>query len=318
MKAAIVRGRGLTPVCADFAEPVPEAGEARIAVTAAAISPVVRSRASGSHYSSSGHFPFVAGLDGVGRLDDGRRVYFIMPRAPFGSMAERAVAPAAQCLPLPDDLDDITAAAIANPGMSSWAALVERARLQAGETVLVNGATGTAGRLAVQIARHLGARKVIATGRDAEALSAVAALGADVTIPLGAEDLADRFQAQFAEGVDVVLDYLWGPSAAGLLMAGAKAGPEARPIRFVQIGAASGAEIALPAAALRASAIALLGSGIGSVPPDRMIAAIGGVLQAARPAGLRIATTPVPLAEVGQAWNRDDGRRTVLTIGPAA
>lgn len=318
MKAAIVRGPGLTPVHADFAEPAPEAGEARIAVTAAAISPVVKSRASGSHYSSANRFPFVAGLDGVGRLDDGRRVYFIMPRAPFGSMAERAVAPAAQCLPLPDDLDDLTAAAIANPGMSSWAALAERARLQAGETVLVNGATGTAGRLAVQIARHLGARKVIATGRDAEALGVVAALGADVTIPLGAEDLADRLTAQFAEGVDVVLDYLWGPSAASLLAAGAKAGPEGRPIRFVQIGAASGAEIALPAAVLRASAITLLGSGIGSVPPDRMVAAIAGVLQAARPAGLRIATTPVPLAEVEQAWNRDDGgRRTVLTIAPA-
>src|SRR5690242_4569549 len=135
MQAAIVRGPGLTPVHADFAEPVPEAGEARIAVTAAAISPVVKGRASGTHYSAANRFPFVPGLDGVGRLDDGRRVYFILPRAPFGSMAERAVAPAAQCLPLPDDLDDVTAAAIANPGMSSWAALAERARLQPGETV---------------------------------------------------------------------------------------------------------------------------------------------------------------------------------------
>lgn len=317
MKAAIVRGPGQTPVYGDFAEPVPEAGDTRVAVTAAAISPVVRGRASGQHYSASGRFPFIAGLDGVGRLDDGRRVYFILQRAPYGSMAERAAVPAAHCLPLPDDLDDLTAAAIANPGMSSWAALTERARLQPGETVLVNGATGTAGRLAVQIARHLGARRVIATGRDADALRAAAALGADVTIPLGAEDLEDRFKAQFAEGVDVVLDYLWGPSAERLLAAGAKAGPEGRPIRFVQIGAISGAEIALPGAVLRSSAITLLGSGIGSVPPDRMAAAIGGLLQAAGPAGLRIAATPVPLAEVEQAWSRDDGQRTVLTVGPA-
>jgi NADPH:quinone reductase-like Zn-dependent oxidoreductase len=314
MKAAIIRGPGQTPVYGDFAEPVPEAGDTRIAVTAAAISPVVRSRASGQHYSASGRFPFVAGLDGVGRLEDGRRVYFILQRAPYGSMAQRAAVPAAHCLPLPDDLDDVTAAAIANPGMSSWAALTERARLQPGETVLVNGATGMAGRLAVQVARHLGARKVFATGRDADALRAAAELGADVTIPLGADDLEDRFKAQFAEGVDVVLDYLWGPSAERLLAAGAKAGPEGRPIRFVQIGAVSGAEIALPGAVLRSSAITLMGSGIGSVPPDRMVAAIGGLLQAAKPAGLRIAAAPVPLAEVEQAWSRDDGQRIVLTV----
>ena len=139
-------------------------------MTAAAISHVVKSRASGAHYSASGQFPFVVGIDGVGRLDDGRRVYFVLPRAPYGSMAEQTVAPSAQCLALPDDLDDVTAAAIANPGMSSWAAYKERAKLKAGETVLVNGATGTAGRLAVQIAKHLGAKKVIATARNADAL----------------------------------------------------------------------------------------------------------------------------------------------------
>src|SRR5271154_5927177 len=145
MKAAVVMGAGRTPVYADFAEPEPAAGESRIAVTAAAISQVVKSRASGQHYSASGQFPFVVGIDGVGRLDDGSRVYFVLPRAPYGSMAERTVAPPARCLSLPADLDDVTAAAIANPGMSSWAAYVERAKLKPGETVLVNGAAGTAG-----------------------------------------------------------------------------------------------------------------------------------------------------------------------------
>ena len=182
MKAAVVLEAGKPPVYAEFSEPEPAAGESRIAVTAAAISQVVKSRASGQHYSSAGQFPFVVGIDGVGRLDDGSRVYFVLPRAPYGSMAERTVAPPARCLPLPDDLDDVTAAAIANPGMSSWAAYVERAKLKPGETVLVNGAAGTAGRLAVQIARHLGAGKVIATARNADALKSVAALGADVMI----------------------------------------------------------------------------------------------------------------------------------------
>ena len=185
MKAAIVVEAGQTPIYGDFKEPVPANGEVQVTVSAAALSNVVKSRASGTHYSSSGQPPFVVGIDGVGRLDDGRRVYFALPRAPFGSMSERTVILPSQCVSLPDDLDDVNAAAIANPGMSAWAAFKERARLTAGETVLVNGATGTAGRLAVQIAKYMGARKVVATGRNAEALKALSVLGADVTIPLG-------------------------------------------------------------------------------------------------------------------------------------
>jgi NADPH:quinone reductase-like Zn-dependent oxidoreductase len=288
MKAAVVQGAGQAPVYAEFSEPEPAAGEARISVTAAAISQVVRSRASGQHYSSSGQFPFVVGVDGVGRLDDGSRVYFVFPRAPYGSMAERTVAPSARCLSLPDELDDVTAAAIANPGMSSWAAYAERARLQAGETVLVNGATGTAGRLAVQIAKHLGAGKVIATGRNAEALKPVAALGADVTIPLVDDEAAleERFGREFAQGVDVVIDYLWGRSAERLLIAGAKTGRDALPIRFVQIGAVSGPDITLPSAVLRSSAIVLMGSGIGSIPLEGFVHAIDEVLGPLSPPAL--------------------------------
>ncbi len=321
MQAAIVRGPEQTPVYGNFAEPLPTASEHRITVTAAALSQVVRSRASGAHYSASGQFPFVVGVDGVGRLDDGQRVYFILPRAPFGSMAERTVVTRAQCVRLPDALDDVTAAAIANPGMSSWAAYAERAHLKAGETVLVNGATGTAGRLAVQIARHLGAGKVIATGRNAETLKEVAELGADVTIPLGADETAleDSFRGVFAVGVDVVVDYLWGKSAERLLIAAAKAGPDAVPIRYVEIGSVSSQEITLPSAVLRSSAIELMGSGIGSIPLDRFVKAAGNLLQATVPAGFSIATRPVPLAEVTAAWTADGGhRRTVFTVGAEA
>ncbi len=318
MKAAIVRGAGQTPVYGDFTEPVPSAGEGRIRVTAAAISHVVKSRASGAHYSASGQFPFVVGIDGVGWRDDGSRVYFVLPKAPYGSMAEEAAVPAAQCVALPDGLDDVTAAAIANPGMSSWAAFTERARLKGGETVLVNGATGTAGRLAVQIAKHLGAKKVIATGRNVEALQSLAALGADVTIPLAMSEaeLEDRFKEQFAEGVDVVIDYLWGKSAERLLIAGAKAGRDAVPIRFVQVGSASGSDITLPSAVLRSSAIELMGSGLGSVSLDRFVHCIDGLLQATLPGGFEIAVKPVPLSEVERAWPEDDSaRRTVFTVG---
>ena len=145
MKAAIVQAHGQIPVYADFPEPVAADGEVVVEVAAAALSPLVKGRALGAHYSSKGRPPFIAGVDGVGRLSDGRRVYFVLARSPFGAMAERTVVRAGQCLPLPDDLDDVAAAALANPGMSSWAALTERARLQAGETVWVNGANGRVG-----------------------------------------------------------------------------------------------------------------------------------------------------------------------------
>lgn len=319
MKAAVVSEAGQSPLYGDFETPAPALGECRVTVSAAALSHLVRSRVSRAHYSSAGTYPFIAGVDGVGRLDDGRRVYFFLPHAPFGSMAEVAVVPAAQCLPLPDGLDDITAAAIANPGMSSFAALTERVRLKPGQTVLVNGATGTAGRLAVQVARYLGAGKILATGRNREALAEVAALGADETIALAGDGraLAERFEAQFAEGVDVVIDYLWGESAECLLRAAAKAGAETVPVQFLQVGAASGPDITLPGAALRASAITLMGSGIGSIPLDRLARATSALLHATLPGGFRIETTPVPLSDVAAAWTKDDSAgRTVFTPGP--
>jgi NADPH:quinone reductase-like Zn-dependent oxidoreductase len=322
MKAAIVVEAGKIPVYGDFKEPVPAQGEVEVTVHAAALSNVVKSRASGTHYSSSDQLPFVVGIDGVGRLGDGRRVYFALPKAPFGSMAEKAVIRPSQCVPLPDNLDDVTAAAIANPGMSSWAALKHRARLLAGETVLINGATGTAGRLAVQIAKYLGARQVVATGRNPEALRALSALGADVTIPLGdtGDAFEDALQQQFGgDGIDVVLDYLWGPSAERIIVGGAKGGKDAVPIRFVHIGAVSAPDITLSSAALRSSAITLMGSGIGSIPMDSMMQSIGELMQAAVPGGFEIATKTFPLSEVKQVWNASNSMpRAVFQIDPSS
>jgi NADPH:quinone reductase-like Zn-dependent oxidoreductase len=317
MKAAIVLEAGKTPVYSDFREPTPTNGEVRVNVTATALSTVVRSRASGTHYSSSGDLPFVVGIDGVGRLDDGRRVYFVLPRPPFGGMSERTVVRSVQCVPLPDELDDVTAAAIANPGMSAWAAMKERGKLAAGETVLVNGATGTAGRLAVQIAKYMGAKKVIATGRNSEVLKSLAALGADATIALVEDGGAlEAFQGQFAEGVDVVIDYLWGQSAERLIIAGAKAGKEGVPIRFVHIGAVSAPNITLPSAALRSSAIELMGSGIGSIPLDRLVKAIDDLMQAAVTGGFKIATETFPLSAVEETWSSAGNiPRTVFLVG---
>ena len=314
MKAAIVREAGAPPVYGEFEEPTPRAGEARVAVTASALSNLTRSRASGAHYSSAGRLPFVPGVDGVGRLDDGQRVYFVLPRSPFGGMGERTVVDAERCVPVPDGLDDVTAAAIANPGMSSWVALVERAKLVANETVLVNGATGASGRLAVQIAKRLGAKKVIATGRNTSALAELATLGADATVPLAGDRDADQkvFEGHFAAGVDVVLDYLWGPSARSLLIAAARAGRDQAPMRFVHIGEISASEISLPGAVLRSSAIQLMGSGLGSVPMDRLLTAIRALLAAAVPAGLRIATRVLPLSDVQKGWIETGGAPRIV------
>ena len=309
MKAAVVMGAGRAPVFGDFPEPQAGPGECRIAVAASALSHLARGRATGRHYSAGSAFPFVAGVDGVGRLDDGRRVAFLLPRAPHGGMAEMTVVPEARCLSLPDALDDVAAAAIINAGMSSFAALRERAKLQPGETVLVNGATGAAGRLAIRVARHLGAARVVATGRNTEAL---ASLGADAVIALDDED--ERMRDAFAEGVDVVVDYLWGPSAGRLLAAAGRAMPDDRPLRFVQVGNASGAEIALSAAVLRAKPVTLLGSGLGSVSLDRLSACVGAALDMAAAGGFAVeATRAVSLVDVETAWNEPDGgRRTVF------
>ncbi len=227
-------------------------------------------------------------------------------------MAERTIVAGGQWTLVPDEVDDATAAVIANPGMSSWAAFVHRAHLRAGETVLINGATGAAGGLAVRIARHLGAARVIATGRHQEALEA---LGADDVISIGddGDRMEQAFQVSFSAGVNVVLDYLWGTSARSILVAAAKTAPDGVPIRFVQIGSAAGAEIAMPAAVLRSSSIEMVGSGLGSVGLDQLLSSIAGVLGAAATTNLTLAYRPVPLSEVEATWN-DDGERIVYRI----
>lgn len=314
MKAAVVFDLQQGPVWADFTDPQADARHSLVKVNAAAISHVVKGRASGKHYSFDGRLPFVVGIDGVGALADGQRVYFAFPTAPWGSMAQWAPVAVENCLPLPDNLDDITAAAMANPGMSAWAALVKRAGLAAGESVLINGATGSAGQLAVQIARFLGARKIIVTGRNTQML---AALSADVCIDLTADDLTlqAQFSEQAAQQVDVVVDYLWGRSAELMLPALAKHSPGNAPVRYVQVGSLSGAEIALNGAVLRAAPLQLMGSGIGSLSMPQLLAATGEMLQAAVAGGFTIATTPLSLSEVASAWPRDNSqKRTVFLL----
>ena len=231
-------------------------------------------------------------------------------------MAERTAVPASLCVSLPGDLDDVTAAA--NPGMSSCAALMERAKLMKGESVLINGATGVSGRLAIQMAKHLGGR-VIATGRNNASVTGLDALGADVLIPLDqpANLLTRAFRTEMVNGgVDVVLDYLWGPSAESLIAVAAGHGSrEAEPrIRFVQIGSLSGGTITLPAAPLRSSGLELMGSGLGSVSNERLVKSVGEVMRAIIPKGFKISAQSVPLTQVAGSWGSKTTDRIVFTM----
>jgi NADPH:quinone reductase-like Zn-dependent oxidoreductase len=292
-------------------------------VCASALSQFSRSRSSGSHYSAEGIFPSVAGADGVGLTVEGQRVYFVLPETPFGALAEKSLVRKPLCVPVPESLSDVTAAAIANPGMSAWAALVERARLQPGETVLINGATGSAGTLAVQLAKYLGAAKVIATGRNEADLRALLSVGADETIPFtldrmqprGADEYEKALPGEFAKGIDVVLDYLWGESAKRIVIAIAKAVEDAAPVRFVHVGGVSGEEtIALPGAALRSSAIQLMGSGVKSIPLPKLLDCVRNVFAAVGAANLQIATRILPLSEIEEAWKAPGKPRVVITV----
>ncbi|MEG3135998.1 zinc-binding alcohol dehydrogenase family protein [Rouxiella sp. T17] len=311
MKAAIINKMGDAPVYGEFAEPEANEQQKIVTVKAAAMSQLAKARAAGKHYSSATSGPFVPGIDGTGYLSSGEPVYFLTFDAPWGSMAEKTSVLATKIVPLPASLDPVFAAALANPGMSSWAALTRRAQLRKGETVLINGATGTSGNLAIRIARHLGAGKIIATGRNLETLEKLRHQGADVVITLDA--LSAQLPALMAEGVDVVLDYLWGQSALDIMMAAVAGGEKV--VRFVQIGSLSGQEIPLHSKLLRSSGLTLMGSGLGSVSDAELIAAIGELLQAATQSDFSVAFQQRPLSDIATAWLEDDSRcRTVFTL----
>jgi NADPH:quinone reductase-like Zn-dependent oxidoreductase len=317
MRAAVLRELAKPPRVEEFSEPTPSDGEVLIQVCAAALKSVDKQMAAGTHYASPSEFPVVCGTDGVGRLEDGTRVFFGGPRRPYGTMAQRAVAKRALCFSIPEDLDDITAAAIPNPGISAWLSLKHIAKLAEGETVLILGATGVAGKLAVQIARILGAGRVVAVGRNERALNTLGALGADATIRLNQphEELIQAFRRAAAQKrFDVVIDYLWGHPTEALLSAittseFAAAGSQTR---LVEVGESAGPTITLPASVLRSTPLTILGT--AGIPPwDVLTTAFQQVMDYAARRKLRIDTERVPLAEIAQAWERStSGCRLVV------
>ena len=316
MHAAVVRSFDHPPRYEAHDTPQPSGPDETLAdVLAVGLHPRVRSGAAGRHYTSTGTLPMIPGIDGVGRLPGGGLVYFAVPDDVWGSMAERAVVDPRRTVPLPDGADVAKIAAAMNPAMSAWVALRRRVPLQPGQSVLVLGATGNAGTMAVQVA-SLGAGRVVGAGRNPERLAALAAVGADEVVALDDDPGATAARlAKAAAEVDIVIDYLWGGPASAAMMALLTARADrSRAMDWIQIGAIAGPAIELPSVALRSANLRIQGCGQGSVSPKAYLAELPSLVAEIDAGTIAVNARPVPLADVEAAWTAPElpGQRTVL------
>jgi NADPH:quinone reductase-like Zn-dependent oxidoreductase len=317
MHAAVVTAFGTPPAYREFPTPAPRSpDEVLVDVIASGLHPRVRSQADGSHYTSTGELPLVPGIDGVGRAPDGSLRYFVLPDTAMGAMAEQTVVDLRRSVVLPDGSDPLPIAAAMNPAMSSWVALRRRIRFEPGQSVLVLGATGNAGRMAVQIAKRLGASQVIGVGRQPDRLAALAELGADATVCLDgpADEVAERLGRAAAQ-VDVVIDYLWGqPTVTTMTALVMNRADEEQPLTWIQVGSIAGRIAPIPSAALRAVRLQIVGSGQGSVPARDFVAELQNLATEITDGTFDIDVRAIPLAGIEAAWKEAAGtQRIVIT-----
>ena len=318
MHAALVTSFNQPPRYATVDAPAPSIPtEVVVDVVASALHPRVRSQSDGSHYTSTEELPLIPGIDGVGRTPDGELRYFVLPDTTQGALADQTVIDLRRSIPMNDDVDPLLIAAGMNPAMSSWLALRKRVDFQPGQSVLVLGATGSAGRLAVQVAKHFGASHVVAAGRDAARLGDLRDLGADSLVSLaGSDDEVSRGLADAAADVDVVLDYLWGAPTALAMAAIVTARPDrGRPLTWIEIGSVAGATAPIPSAALRAAALNIVGSGQGSVSAREILAELPALVTAITDGVFAIDARAVSLTQVEATWTAAEtgGQRVVFT-----
>lgn len=320
MKAAVIHAFGDTPQYEDFADPVFHEGDVIVDVRAVALENFDKVAARGEHYASERmypNFPAIVGHSGVGTLSDGTLVAFGGTRPPYGTMSEKAVIPreyTAYITPVPEGIDPATAAALPAAALTSLLPLKWSVKLQPGETVLINGATGVSGNLAIQIARLLGANRIVGTGREDALLRALPHLRADATIDLKLpdEELAEAFMGA-AETFDVILDFVWGHPTEILFktLTPKVAGFANRRIRYVQIGASAGPTLTLSADALRTSGLEL--SGASPALEEALPEAMKIVWAWIGERKLTIDVDRMPLREIAAAWNRKTpGARIVI------
>ncbi|MET7695190.1 zinc-binding alcohol dehydrogenase family protein [Streptomyces sp. NPDC005483] len=315
MKAAVVTTAGAAPEYLDFPEPQAGPGLQIVDLVASAIHPIVRHKASGKHYSSTGQYPLVPGVDAVARTADGTLVYTGEIEAPWGTYAERMAV--ALTLPLPDGADPVAVAAGINPGMSSWMPLItHKDEHGTPDTVMIIGVTGAAGGLAVQNARALGVRRVIGVGRGVDDLKRVAGLGAETVEITGDKDAdaAAIGAALDGKSPDLVLDFLWGGAAESAFQALADV-PGNGATSYVEIGSVISEQAAVPASLLRSRPFRLRGSGIGSVDMRRYFAEVGVYVQLITDGKVEVDAQAYPLSRISEAWAATAGPRPVLIAG---
>jgi NADPH:quinone reductase-like Zn-dependent oxidoreductase len=317
MHAAVVTSFDEPPHYRQFETPQPtNADETLVDVLAVGLHPRVRSGAAGAHYTSTNKLPMIPGVDAVGRRPDGTRIYFVADDAALGTMADQAIVDARRVIELPDTVDVTKVAAAMNPAMSAWVALRRRVPLQPGQSVLVLGATGNAGTMAVQVAKRLGAATVIGAGRDPKRLAALTSVGADALVALTDDDEAttQALGAAAAE-VDIVIDYLWGkPTERAIAALLSVRADRSRALDWIQIGAIAGPTIELPSVALRSANLRLQGNGQGAVSARAYLAELPSLVDEIDAGTIVVHPNAVPLAEVESAWAQPEapGTRTVL------
>ena len=299
MRAAVLRQVGRPPEAAAFEEPQAGPGQAVVEVLAAGVNPVDISKALGTFYAGPPPVPCVVGGEGVGRLPDGRAAYFDSPEAPFGSIAERSLIAEERAIPLPDGLDPALAVCFGVAGLAAWLALEWRAQLQPGETVLVLGASGVVGQLAVQGAKLMGAARVVAAGRSSEGLEAALERGAGAAVVIGdADDLEQAFREAAGGDIHVVVDPVWGKPAAAAVEAAAEGA------RLVQLGQSAGLTSELSSAAIRGKLLSILGHSNFKAPTEVKRAAYARMAKHGAAGELSVEVEQLPLDRVQEAWER--------------
>ncbi|HET7822424.1 MAG TPA: zinc-binding dehydrogenase [Ornithinibacter sp.] len=310
MRAATITTHGRPPEVLDRVDPVPGPGGLLVAVTAVPITPLDLLCASGTSYFGPPALPYVPGVQAVGVVRAGppelvgRRVWFptTAGMAPGdGGLAELAVATAAEAVMVDADLPDTTVAALGLSAVAAWEVLEGRAALGAGETVLVLGAGGVVGQVAVQAARLLGAGRVVAAARSTDALHRASERGADAAVDLRADDdpvsLAERLREACHGGADVVVDPLAGIPGTAAVLVLAQGG------RLVNLGGTAGPALSVDSAALRSRSAAVLGYTNTALTDARRRAVFGTVLDHAAHGRLEVDHDVVGLDEAPAAWD---------------
>lgn len=316
--AAVLREYGKPPEFGSFnPPPAPSGGQLLIEVEVAGLNPVDVALGEQTYYLPSPPLPYVPGLEAVGRVIDsgapeiaaGDRVYVDLPVSPHGTFAARALAYGKTAVPIPDGADPALACALGIAGVAAHASLEYRAKLQPGEQVVVLGATGVVGMIAIQTARLLGAGSVVAVGRNRERLEATRELGATATVRIGEDDLVEAIREATGGGADVVIDMLCGAPAEAALEATAING------RLVQLGRSAAETMELRSATVRGKALSIRGHTNVLTAPEVRRAGYEWLLRNAIAGELRIDVERIPLADVAEAWMRQKaspGHKLVL------